>query len=153
MIEADQLPEGWTVVPLRRVLRKAARPVPDDSEIVTAYRDGTVTLRSAKRDEGYTMSDVEAGYQGVRSGDLVFHGLDGFAGAVGVSDAAGRCTPVYHVCESALGDDLRYLAYALRAMGSSGFLAVQAGTVRQRSVDFRTWESFGKLPFPRPPAS
>ena len=105
MIQPSDLPEGWSVVPLRRVLRKLARPVPSGSEIVTAYRDGTVTLRSAKRGEGYTLSDVEAGYQGVMPGDLVFHALDGFAGAVGVSDSAGRCTPVYHVCEPALGDD------------------------------------------------
>ncbi len=35
-------------------------------------------------------------------------------------------------------------------MGFTGFLAVQAGNVRQRSVDFRTWEAFGRIPFPRP---
>ncbi|HXH89195.1 MAG TPA: restriction endonuclease subunit S [Gaiellaceae bacterium] len=97
------------------------------------------------------MSDVEAGYQGVEPGDLVFHALDGFAGAIGVSDSRGKCTPVYHVCDAPLGDDLRFVAYSLRAMGTTGFLALQAGTVRQRSVDFRPWESLARIPFPRPP--
>ncbi|HLX77424.1 MAG TPA: restriction endonuclease subunit S, partial [Acidimicrobiales bacterium] len=153
MIERELLPFSWSVVPLRRVLKKAERPVPDGSEIVTAYRSGRVTLRSATREEGYTLSEAETGYQGVERGDLVFHALDGFAGAVGVSDATGRCTPVYHVCEPVLGDDPRFIAYSLRAMGSTGFLAVQAGNVRQRSVDFRAWDAFAQIPFPRPPFS
>ncbi len=47
----------------------------------------------------------------------------------------------------------RFIAYSLRAMGTSDFLAVQAGNVRQRSVDFRPWDAFARIPFPRPPVS
>lgn len=144
------MPPGWCLVPLRRVLRKVERPVDEHDGVITAYRDGEVTLRSNRRAEGYTLSDTEHGYQGVDRGDLVFHALDGFAGAVGVSDSRGKCSPVYHVCDAPLADDLRFVAYALRAMGFVGYLAVQAGNVRQRSVDFRAWDSLARIPIARP---
>lgn len=150
MINAECLPSGWASVPLRRVLTKGARAVRAGDEIVTAYRNGRVTTRASRRAEGYTVSESEYGYQGVRRGDFVFHALDGFAGAVGVSDADGKCTPVYHVCVPATGNDARFVAFVLRAMSYTGFLEQQAGSVRQRSIDFRTWESFARLEVPRP---
>lgn len=120
--------------------------------MVTAYRDGTVTLRSNRRDEGYTFSDTEHGYQEVCAGDLVFHALDGFAGAVGISDSHGNATPVYHVCEMISDDDPAYLALLLRHLGVSGYLATQAPSVRQRSVDFRNWSTFARIPVALPSA-
>lgn len=153
MIPRELLPPDWSMVPLRRLLRKLGRPVRDTDKVVTAYRDGRVTARSIRREEGYTLSDSEAGYQGVEPGDLVFHALDGFAGAVGVSDSRGKCSPVYHVCSTLRDGDPRFYAYVLRAMSFAGFLEVQAGNVRQRSVDFRTWETFARLPVPLPPVS
>jgi type I restriction enzyme S subunit len=146
-------PDSWSLVQLRRIMQKSTRPVKSGDTVVTAYRDGTVTLRSNRREEGYTFSDTEVGYQGVEPGDLVFHALDGFAGAVGVSDSRGKASPVYHVCSMRSDDDARFMSLALRAMGVSGFLELQAGNVRQRSVDFRTWETFARLPVPKPPVS
>lgn len=131
---------------IRRVLRPLTRPAVVGLGIVTAYRDGTVTLRSTRRDDGYTISDTEHGYQEIRPGDLVFHALDGFAGAVGISDSNGNATPVYHVCEAAYDDDIRYVATLLRYLGVSGFLTTQAPNVRQRSVDFRNWATFARVP-------
>lgn len=113
---------------------------------MTAYRDGAVTLRSNRREDGYTFSFTENGYQEIRRGDLVFHALDGFAGAVGVSDSDGNASPVYHVCQAVMGDDHRYLAILLRHLGTSGFLATQAPNVRERSVDFRNWATFARVP-------
>jgi type I restriction enzyme, S subunit len=138
-------------VPLRRVLAKLNRAVDPADGVVTAFRDGQVTLRSSRREDGFTMSDQEAGYQGVEPGDLVIHGLDAFAGAVGVADARGKCSPVYHVCRTLLGADARYIAYALRAEAHAGYLALQAGNVRQRAVDFRNWETLGDVAVPTPP--
>lgn len=137
---------------LRRVLRRLARPAVSGLGVVTAYRDGAVTLRSNKRDEGYTFSDTEHGYQEVRAGDLVFHALDGFAGAVGISDSRGNATPVYHVCEVISDDDPTYVAMLLRYLGVSGYLATQAPNVRQRSVDFRNWATFARVPIALPSA-
>lgn len=150
-IMSRSAPRGWSALPLRRIMQKLNRPTRRGDTVVTAYRDGQVTLRSNRRDDGYTFSDVEAGYQGVEAGDLVFHALDGFAGAVGISDSRGKVSPVYHVCTMREGNDAQFMSLALRAMGLLGYLEVQAGNVRQRSVDFRSWETFGRLILPKPP--
>ena len=135
---------------VKRVLRPLSRPAVPGHGVVTAFRDGVVTLRSNRREDGYTFSNTEHGYQEVRPGDLVFHALDGFAGAVGISDSHGNATPVYHVCEASAGDHLPYVAQLLRYLGRSGFLATQAPNVRERSVDFRNWSMFGRLPLALP---
>ncbi|WP_216826851.1 hypothetical protein [Streptomyces hundungensis] len=136
---------------VKRALRPLSRPSVAGLGVVTAFRDGVVTLRSNRREGGYTFSNTEHGYQEIRPGDLVFHALDGFAGAVGVSDSHGNATPVYHVCEATAGDDLAYVARLLRYLGLNGFLATQAPNVRERSVDFRNWAMFGRLPLALPP--
>lgn len=143
--------EGKRLTTVKRTLRPLARPSAPNLGVVTAYRDGQVTLRANRRDDGYTFSNTEHGYQEVRPGDLVFHALDGFAGAVGVSDSHGNATPVYHVCEPAAGDNAQYVALLLRHLGLSGFLATQAPSTRQRSVDFRNWATFGRVPMALPP--
>ncbi|MGX7757784.1 hypothetical protein ACWQ06_03830 [Streptomyces angustmyceticus] len=144
-------PPNWRETTVRRVLRSLDRPARSGLGVITAYRDGTVTLRSNRREDGYTFSDTENGYQEIRPGDLVFHALDGFAGAVGVSDSHGNGSPVYHVCEPVAGDDPAYLARLLRLLGTSGFLATQAPNVRERSVDFRNWGTFARIPLVLPP--
>lgn len=63
-------------------------------EVITCFRDGEVTLRKNRREEGYTFSEKEIGYQGIEEGDLVIHGMDGFAGSIGVSDSKGKGSPV-----------------------------------------------------------
>ncbi|MEV5768633.1 restriction endonuclease subunit S [Micromonospora sp. NPDC052213] len=145
-----QSSEGKRSASIRQTLMKLTRPAPSGLGVVTAYRDGVVTLRSNRREDGYTFSETEAGYQEVLPGDIVFHALDGFAGAVGVSDSHGVCTPVYHVCRPRGDDDPEYLALLLRYLGTSGFLAVQAPNVRQRSVDFRNWSTFARVPLMLP---
>lgn len=140
----------YRYLPVRRVLRKESRTV-EKPGIVTAFRDGAVTLRSRRRKEGFTESAAQSGYQGVRSGDVVFHGLDGFAGAVGIAEDDGTCTPVYHVCSTQPGFDAAYVALALRALALSGYLTLQSGNVRERAVDFRNWDALARIPIPVPP--
>lgn len=135
--------------PLGRFLRKEYRGV-KELDVVTAFRDGQVTARVNRREDGFTMSEDGAGYQGVRVGDLVFHGLDGFAGAVGIADSGGRCSPVYHVCSTVQGINIQFMAFYLRALGISGFLEAYAWSVRQRSVDYRNWTTFSRLPLRLP---
>ena len=141
------------VTTVKRVLLKLNRPAPKGLGVVTAYRDGAVTLRSNRREEGYTFATSEEGYQEIQPGDVVFHALDGFAGAVGVSDSHGVATPVYHVCTPVSGDDPHYIAQLLRFLGTSGFLETQAPSTRQRSVDFRNWSTFGRIALSLPPAA
>lgn len=54
------------------------RPPTAEEVVVTAFRDGEVTLRSNRRTDGFTNSIQEIGYQGVRRGDLVIHAMDAF---------------------------------------------------------------------------
>jgi type I restriction enzyme, S subunit len=103
-----------------------------------------------RREEGFTFSDLEQGYQGVSQGDLVFHGLDGFAGAFGVAVAGGRCSPVCHVMTFG-ADNPHYMAYALRVAAATGLLAVHVPSTRQRAVDLRNWSTFAAISLPRPP--
>lgn len=152
MTDAEfQQPEGKRNATVRQALVRLERLPQPGSGVVTAYRDGIVTLRTNRRADGYTMSAAEAGYQGVLPGDIVFHALDGFAGAVGISDSAGQCSPVYHVCRPRYDDDVEYLALLIRYLGTSGFLATQAPSTRQRSVDFRNWGTFARVPLTVPP--
>lgn len=128
------------------LLTKQSREVQADDGVVTAFRDGQVALRSRRREEGFTMSFSEDGYQGVQPGDFVFHGLDGFAGAVGVSEDRGKVSPVYHVCTATTLSCERFMAWALRALAVNGLLEAYAFSVRQRSVDFRNWGTFAGIP-------
>lgn len=70
-------------VPFKRLMTPVERPLHGDEEIVTAYRDGTVTARSKRRATGYTEAADLSSYKRVEVGDLVVHGLDILAGAVG----------------------------------------------------------------------
>lgn len=142
--------KGAPAVPTKRVLRKLNRPLPENAEMITAYRDGQVTSRSARRSEGYTESWTEgATLQGVRPGDVVVHGLDGFAGAIGVSDAHGVCSPIYHVCEPIDEGDPVFYGRLLRFLATSGYLGLFASSTRERAVDFRNWDLFGRIPLPQ----
>ena len=93
-----EVPQHWRTERAKSLFRKMERPVDDGAEVVTCFRDGTVTLRKNRRTDGFTESLKEIGYQGVRRGDLIIHAMDAFAGAVGVSNADGKSTSVYAVC-------------------------------------------------------
>ena len=76
------MPAHWDVVRGKYILHYMQKPVREDDGVITCFRDGEVTLRSNRREEGFTMSDKEIGYQGIDVGDLVVHGMDGFAGSM-----------------------------------------------------------------------
>ncbi|WP_298712352.1 restriction endonuclease subunit S [uncultured Micrococcus sp.] len=132
---SSELPAGWKVEKARRVLRRVKRPVRPEDRTVTAFRDGEVTLRSNRRTEGFTEAFAEFGYHGVRAGDLAVHAMDGFAGAIGVSDSDGKVSPVVHLYNVGLGD-ARFFAYALREAAQAGFVTSLAKGIRERSTSF-----------------
>ena len=120
----------------------------EDDGVITCFRDGEVTLRSNRREDGFTMSDKEIGYQGIDVGDLVVHGMDGFAGAIGISDSRGKASPVLNVLDTDM--DKKYVMYYLRSMAFSDvFLALATG-IRVRSCDLR-WNKLADLLYPVPP--
>jgi type I restriction enzyme S subunit len=140
---------GSPVLPLRRILNKVTRPARAHLGVVTAYRDGQVTERGARRAEGYTLSaSTDPQGQYVKIGDVVVHGLDGFAGAIGTAEAEGNCSPVYHVCTPNHGGDSRFQGRLLRLLALQGYLGNFAVSTRERAVDFRNWDLFGRIPIP-----
>ena len=89
-----KIPEHWEVIKPKYKLNRVTRPPEKDDEVITCFRDGIVTLRKNRREEGFTISLKEHGYQQVCPGDLVVHEMDGFEGAIGISDSKGKSTPV-----------------------------------------------------------
>lgn len=145
-----KMPAHWELKRAKYIFRKISRPVRNEDDVVTAFRDGQVTLRSNRRTEGFTFSIKEVGYQGVRKGDLVIHQMDGFAGAIGVSDSDGKCTPIYSICLPIVPANTHYYAHLLRHMASSNFILSLAKGIRERSSDFR-FDVFKELVLPVPP--
>ncbi len=140
---------GTQSLPLRRLLLKLDRNTKATDEVITAFRDGQVTARSARRSEGYTLTNsAEPQGQGVEVGDVVVHGLDGFAGAIGDSEAVGNCSPVYHVCQPIGGGSAHFYGRLLRVLAINGYLGLFASSTRERAVDFRNWALFGNIPVP-----
>lgn len=142
------MPEHWNCIRGKYVLKYVQKPVREDDGVITCFRDGEVTLRSNRREDGFTMADKEIGYQGIDVGDLVVHGMDGFAGAIGISDSRGKASPVLNVLET--DQNKRYIMYFLRSMAYSDvFLALATG-IRVRSCDLR-WNKLSELFYPIPP--
>ncbi len=142
-----QIPNNWNIEKGKRIFQKLERPVLDDDGVITCFRDGEVTLRSKRREEGFTFSLQEIGYQGIEVGDLVVHGMDGFAGAIGVSDSRGKGTPVLNVLDSQ--QDKRYMMYYLRSMAFNGVFIALATGIRVRTCD-TNWNKLKELPYPLP---
>lgn len=141
-------PAHWGVIRGKYILRYMQKPVRENDGVITCFRDGEVTLRSNRREDGFTMSDKEIGYQGIDVGDLVVHGMDGFAGAIGISDSRGKASPVLNVLDT--DQCKRYIMYYLRSMAYSDvFLALATG-IRVRSCDIR-WNKLAELSYPVPP--
>ena len=139
-----KIPSNWRVERGKNILQKLDRPVQEDDGVITCFRDGEVTLRSNRREDGFTVSFQEAGYQGIEPGDLVVHGMDGFAGAIGISDSRGKATPVLNVLESKQNKE--YIMYYLRNMAHTGvFLSLSTG-IRVRSCD-TNWNKLKTLPY------
>lgn len=136
--------------PFRRVFERVRRPLPPDPEIVTAYTDGQVTLRSNRSKDGYHEAADLSGFQGVEVGDFVVHGLDILRGSVGVSDSTGALSSVCIVCVPRVESDPRFFAYAMRAQAWAGVPRALAKGVREGGADFRRWDTLAELPLPVP---
>jgi type I restriction enzyme S subunit len=138
-------------VPFRRLFRPLSRPVPEGASIVTAYTDGEVTLRSNRSKIGYHEAADLSGFQGVKRGDFVVHGLDIMRGSVGISDSDGAISAVCTVCEPSPSVDPRFIAYAIRLQATSGYPKALARGVREGGADFRRWATLAELPIPVAP--
>lgn len=142
-----EIPKSWTIVRGKYILKLFSKPVKEDDGVITCFRDGEVTLRSNRREDGFTISDKEIGYQGIDVGDLVVHGMDGFAGAIGISDSRGKASPVLNVLDTI--QNKKYIMYYLRSMAYSDVFTAIATGIRVRSCDLR-WNKLAELFYPIP---
>ena len=144
------MPAEWNVKRGKFTLRLLNRSIEETDEVITCFRDGEVTLRKNRREEGFTVSLKEIGYQGIEPGDLVIHGMDGFAGSIGISDSRGKSSPVLVVCDSA--ENKKYIMYYLRSMAYNDVFTAIATGIRVRSCDLR-WNKLAELPYILPSAA
>lgn len=140
-----EVPSSWSCLKFRWVLNKVSRTPLEDDGVITCFRDGEVTLRSNRREDGFTMSDKEIGYQHICRGDFVIHGMDGFAGAMGISDSDGKASPVLMVFEPKRDTDLRYINYLLRFYAWQDVFLSLSTTIRVRSCDLN-WNKVAPIP-------
>lgn len=147
-----EMPVHWELIKTKYIFKKVQRVVRPEDGIVTAFRDGEVTLRSNRRTDGFTNAAKEIGYQGVRKGDLLVHAMDGFAGAIGISDSEGKCSPVCSVC---IPWDLNkintnYYGYLVRQLAVTDYISSLSKGIRERSTEFR-FSEFSALFLAVPP--
>lgn len=138
------MPKEWNVKRGKFTLKLLCRSVEESDEVITCFRDGEVTLRKNRREDGFTVSLKEIGYQGLEPGDLVIHGMDGFAGSIGISDSRGKSSPVLVVCDS--DENKKYIMYYLRSMAYNDVFTALATGIRVRSCDLR-WNKLAELPY------
>ena len=78
----------------------------------------------------------------------MIHGMDGFAGAIGISDSRGKGTPALNVL--ACSENKKYIMYLLRAMAyTEVFMALSTG-IRVRTCD-TNWKKLRSLDYLIPP--
>ena len=148
-----QVPEHWDTTRIKNLFTLMRRAPEPNDEIVTAFRDGEVTLRSNRRVDGFTNALQEHGYQRVLKNDLVIHAMDAFAGAIGVSDSDGKSTPVYSVCTPKRPDvDAHYYGRLMRHMALAGYINSLSKGIRERSTEFR-WNEAAEVVVTVPPMS
>lgn len=143
-----EIPATWDIKKGKYCLRYVQKPTKPDDDVITCFRDGEVTLRKNRREDGFTISLKEIGYQGIDVGDLIVHGMDGFAGAIGISDSRGKASPVLNVLDT--DNNKRYIMYYLRSLAFNGvFLALSTG-IRVRTCD-TNWGKLRELLYVLPP--
>lgn len=140
----------WPEVRSKFLFQQVRRPCKDTDGTVTAFRDGQVVLRSERREDGFTEAVQFIGYQGVIVGDLVIHSMDGFAGAIGISESNGKMSPVAHIYAPKRDLDLRFYAYYLRHLANAGYIQSLAKGIRERSTSFDP-AIFSEISLPVPP--
>lgn len=143
-----KIPSSWKTDKGKFIFAYLEKPTRENDGVITCFRDGEVTLRSNRREDGFTISEKEIGYQGIDIGDLIVHGMDGFAGAIGISDSRGKASPVLNVLETT--NNKRYYMYFLRNMAYRGVFVALATGIRVRTCD-TNWGKLREIVYAIPP--
>lgn len=143
-----EIPVDWKLDKGKYIFEYLEKPIREDDGVITCFRDGEVTLRANRRTDGFTESLQEIGYQGIDVGDLIVHGMDGFAGSIGISDSRGKASPVLN--NLGTKQNKRYYMYFLRMMAWKGvFISLSTG-IRVRTCD-TNWGKLREITYLLPP--
>ena len=143
-----EIPIDWKLDKGKYIFEYLEKPIREDDGVITCFRDGEVTLRANRRTDGFTESLQEIGYQGIDVGDLIVHGMDGFAGSIGISDSRGKASPVLN--NLGTKQNKRYYMYFLRMMAWKGvFISLSTG-IRVRTCD-TNWGKLREITYLLPP--
>lgn len=141
------IPNYWRVTRLKNILSKLDRSRTPNDELLVCSNSGEVRKRGDNKLG--LVADSDEIYQGVKSNDLLIHGMDTWHGAIAVSKLDGMCTPVVHVCDSSQKKE--FVAIYLRNMASQKIFKLISNGVRQNTSDFRSWSKLGCVPIAIPP--
>lgn len=149
-IPLELIPENWRIERLDRLFQIRNEPARIDDPPVSAFIDGTVTLRSNRPEAIIKGSGQEIGYKHIEVGDLVISGMNAHLGGLGISDSSGKCTPVYTVMKKTVDLDSRFVSYYLWHAAKSGYIKSLVNAVRYNSADFGP-ETIKRFMVPLPP--
>ena len=71
----NSMPAHWEEKRAKYLFKKENRLPEENAEVITCFRDGTVTLRKNRRTTGFTESLKEIGYQGKLSFEFAYGSL------------------------------------------------------------------------------
>lgn len=149
-IPMASIPDNWRLERLDRLFQIRNEPARIDDPPISAFIDGTVTLRSNRPDAIIKGSGQEIGYKHIEVGDLVISGMNAHLGGLGISDSSGKCTPVYTVMKKIIDLDSRFISYYLWHAAKSGYIKSLVNAVRYNSADFGP-ETIKRFMVPLPP--
>jgi type I restriction enzyme S subunit len=132
-----EVPEHWGLQRLDRLFDLRAEAPLDGDQRVTGYLDGRVTLRSNIAGQKIKGVVKEAGWQRVHPGDFAISGMNAHLGGMGVSDALGKCSPIYLVLKPKRHTNALFISHAVRRAAHSGALKALVNTIRFNSADFK----------------
>ena len=132
-----EVPGHWGLQRLDRLFELRTEVPIDGDERVTGYLDGRVTLRSNVASQKIKGVVKEAGWQRVHPGDFAISGMNAHLGGMGVSDALGKCSPIYLVLKPKRHTNAVFVSHAVRRAAHSGALKALVNTIRFNSADFK----------------
>lgn len=143
----EGVPEGWAETRLKYVLAKLSRERKPEHELLICSNKGKVFFRGDSKMG--LVADDDSIYQGVKSGDLLIHGMDTWHGAIAISDYDGMCTGVVHVCDTK--ENKRFIMYYLQSLAFKKVYKKITNGVRENTSDFRSWDKAGQINLLLPP--
>lgn len=146
----ESIPSNWKMERLDRLFRVINEDAHDSDEPISAFIDGSVTLRSNRPEVTIKGSGKEIGYKHIEKNDLVISGMNAHLGGLGISDSSGKCTPIYTVLRKKVELDENFIAFYLWHSAQSGYVKSLVNAVRYNSSDFGP-ETVKRFIVPVPP--